>query len=298
MRRAWLCVSFALLAIPASAPVASGQERMEPVAVRFSNPAKPGMVSVEVMNGSILVQGYDGKDVLIATQTREKRLQRNEELEAVVAEELRRERGRGEQEEKEARSAGMKRLEAGSSELEIEEEDNVISVSSMSEKKAVDVTLKVPMSVSLELTSQENGEIRVENVTGEIEAQNLEGPVTMVNIGGTVVCDSMDGDVKVSLTRVTLDKPMSFSTMDGDIDVTLPADIKATLRFKTTEGDVFTDFDIDVKPDLQKVEEDHRKDGGKYRLSFERAMMATVNGGGPELTFVSYDGDIYIRKKK
>ena len=48
MRRAWLWVPFALLAIPASAPVASGQERMEPVAVRFSNPAKPGKVSVGV----------------------------------------------------------------------------------------------------------------------------------------------------------------------------------------------------------------------------------------------------------
>jgi hypothetical protein len=66
---------------------------------------------------------------------------------------------------------------------------------------------------------------------------------------------------------------------------------------KTQEGEIYSDFQIDIKADQQKVK-DERKEGGKYRISFGEFIYGNINGGGSEFQFVSYDGDIYIRKSK
>ena len=52
--------------------------------------------------------------------------------------------------------------------------------------------------------------------------------------------------VNVNLDRVTPDKPKSFSTPNGDIDVTLPPDTKATVKMETQNGSIFSDFEIQM----------------------------------------------------
>ncbi|MCX6577872.1 MAG: hypothetical protein NTV82_15965, partial [Candidatus Aminicenantes bacterium] len=88
------------------------------------------------------------------------------------------------------------------------------------------------------------------------------------------------------------------ATFHGDIDITLPADVKATLKIKSTQGEVFSDFDIALKPVPAKPEETATKEGGKYRIELDRSVYGTINGGGAELKLQNFSGDIYIRKKK
>ena len=107
----------------------------------------------------------------------------------------------------------------------------------------------------------------------------------------------MNGKVLVSLNNVTPDKAMSFSTMNGDIDVTLPADIKANVKMKTDHGDMFTDFDIKLDRHPTSAVEDNRKKGGRYRVRFDRGTNGTINGGGPEIQFTTFNGNILIHKK-
>jgi DUF4097 and DUF4098 domain-containing protein YvlB len=138
----------------------------------------------------------------------------------------------------------------------------------------------------------------VENVNGEIEVENMNGEVKLANVGGTVVANSTNGSITAVLNKVNPDKPLSFATFHGDIDITLPADIKATLKIKSTQGEVFSDFDIALKSVPVKPEETSRKEGGKYRIELDRSVYGTINGGGPELKLQNFSGDIYIRKKK
>ncbi len=92
---------------------------------------------------------------------------------------------------------------------------------------------------------------------------------------------------------------MSFSTMNGDIDVTLPPDIKANFRMKSDNGEVFSDFDVKLLPNSnQPVVEDARSKGGRYRVKVEKTTVGAVNGGGPELSFKTFNGNIFIRKRK
>jgi hypothetical protein len=37
---------------------------------------------------------------------------------------------------------------------------------------------------------------------------------------------------------------------------------------------------------------------GKFRVRFDRGMQGTINGGGVEMSFRTFNGPIYLRKKK
>jgi len=272
--------------------------------VSFSNPAKPGMVEVDISQGSITVRGYEGKDVIIDARWRERVLTREEkedEEQAVAAlaeaeeqvdqQELARKKAQAE------KAKGMKKLEVESMGLSVEEEENVIQVSAEEGKRAVDLTIQVPYSASLRLScSDDERGITVEGVSGEIEVESSDGPIVLINVSGPVVADSSDGEIKAVFGKVTPGKPMSFSAMDGDIDITLPADVKASLKMKTDEGQIFTDFDIRLTPSQQKKEEDERKEGGGYRVAFEKATLGLINGGGVEIQLTTSEGNIYVRK--
>jgi hypothetical protein len=268
--------------------------------VSFSNPAKPGTVEVNISEGSITVRGYEGKDVIIDARWREKVLTKQEQEEpAAVAgeeeeldqEELARRKAQAE------KARGMKKLEVESAGLTIEEEENVIRVDVEEGKRAVDLMIQVPFSTSLRLSCRDDEEgISVDRVDGEIEVDTSDGPIVLTNVSGPVVADSSDGEIKAVFGKVVPGKPMSFSAMDGDIDITLPADVRASLKMKTDEGQIFTDFDIRLTPSQQKKEEDARKEGGGYRVAFEKATLGLINGGGVEIQLTTYEGNIYVRR--
>ena len=249
--------------------------------VPFSDPSKPGFIEASVYNGSVIIRGYEGKEVIIEAKLREK----------LVSEEK--------EEEENEKARGMKRiLGSTGTGLEVEEEENVMDISVSSMKQTVDLTIQVPFNTSMEVGSYNNGEVQIENVTGEIEANNYNGKVTLRGISGSVVAHTYNGEVIVSFKQITPDKPMSFSTWNGDVDVTFPATVKADVKMKSEMGDVYSDFDIQVKQAPQKAVEDEREEGGGYKISFEKAVYGSINGGGPEFQFKTYHGDIFIRKAK
>jgi hypothetical protein len=252
------------------------------------------------MRGTIKVIGYEGKDVIVEAVAREQAVGAKGELavpELPVRPERWRDRSGDESKEKE-KAAGLKRIPTGNLGLSAEEENNVVTIETESWKRAADLTVRVPFNTSLSLETQMGGSIEVENVSGEIEAEDLNGPVTLSNVSGSVTASSLNGEVKVVLVKVTPDKPMSFSTMNGDIDVTLPAEAKANLMLKTQRGEVYSDFDIALRPMPSKPAEAPKKEGGKFRITLDNATYGSINGGGPEYRFETFNGNIYIRKKK
>jgi hypothetical protein len=201
-------------------------------------------------------------------------------------------------EEKEKKIAGMKRLSGSTSGLEVEEEGNVVQISTQSWKAATDLVIQVPVASSLEIQSSMDGAVVVEGVNGEIDINNINGPVTLRSVSGNTLVHTVNGDIDVVLARVAADKPLSFSTMNGDIDVTLPGDVKANLKMKTEQGEVYSDFDIDMTRQPARSEASEKTEQGKYRITFDKSLHGVINGGGQEMGFNTFSGDIYIRKKK
>jgi DUF4097 and DUF4098 domain-containing protein YvlB len=178
----------------------------------------------------------------------------------------------------------------------VTEENNVITV--VGHNSSAHLTIEVPVQTNLVLRSVNGGTIAVENISGSIDANHTNGGIAITNVSGSVLANTTNGNVTVSLNKVSPEKAMSFTSFNGRVDVTLPQDVKANVMMKTNNGEIWSDFDIKLtaggKP---PVVEDSRSSNGKYKVHLDRAMYGTINGGGPEMQFVTYNGSILIHKK-
>jgi hypothetical protein len=249
----------------------------KPITVSFSDPSRPGTVHVSLMQGGISVKAYNGKDVIIQTKSRPSSSRSRERVPA--------------------ESQGLHRLDAVSNGLRVEEENNVMSIGA-SMTSFMDVELQVPAKTNLKLSTLNGGDLVIEGVDGDIEVNNNNGKVTLTDVAGSVVAHSLNGKVLATLKRVTAGKPMSFTSLNGDVDVTLPPDVKANVKLRTDNGDVYTDFDVQIKAGSAPVIEDTRKSGGRYKIERDRSVLGAINGGGPDFELRTMNGNVYIRKAK
>lgn len=244
------------------------------VAVKMSDPSRPASVKAHLLNGSITVKGYDGNEVIVEARARGHE--------------------RGEDSETEG---GLRRIPQTSTGLSVDAENNEVNVKVDAIQRTVDLTITVPRHTSLSLHSVNDGNIVVSDVEGEFDINNVNGEVTLNHVAGSAVAHALNGRVLATFTRVDPQKSMAFSSLNGDIDVTFPPDIKANLNLRTDNGEIYSDFDIQLQAAAphQTVEDDRGK-GGKYRVRIDKTLHATLNGGGPEIQFKDFNGNIYIRK--
>jgi DUF4097 and DUF4098 domain-containing protein YvlB len=172
-----------------------------------------------------------------------------------------------------------------------------VRVSADSVQRTIDLTIFVPVRTSVNLRSVNNGDIKVIGIDGEIDVDNVNGEVTLEDVSGYAVAHALNGEVKVTFKAVNPQKPMAFSSLNGDIDVVFPATLKANVSIASERGDVFSDFDINMQARSNNVTvQDSRAKGGKYRVQTDKTVRGTINGGGPEIQFKNFNGAIYIRK--
>jgi Putative adhesin len=245
----------------------------EQLTVPLSSPGKPYSLKVQLVSGSIKVAGYDGKDIIINVIPRDSE---NEEGSDAV-------------------QNGMKRISThGSYEVTAKEADNNVTVSTGNPNKAIDLDMKIPQDVKLKVGTVNDGEVVVENVRGELEVNNVNDKITLKNISGSVVANTVNGDVNVTFKTIDPKAPMAFSTLNGDVNVTLPADTKVNLKLKSDNGDVFSDFDIDIDKTPAKI--DKTTEPGMYKIKKDDWILGKINGGGPEMMMKNMQGDIYVKK--
>jgi hypothetical protein len=250
--------------------------RAEEIRVAWTDPSKPGTVAIDLLNGQIKVEGYDGKDVLIdSADDGSERKQKQKQT-------------RGNR-------AGLRRIGGGMGNVNVEEQNNVLRVS-MSASSEAKISLRVPVNTSLKLSCVNCDDMIVNNVSGELELKNINGGIRAKNVSGSVVAHSLNDDVEVGLRGVTPGKAMSFSSMNGDIDVTMPATTKADFLIDTHNGDIYTDFEVALEANVDRQVNDNRNQGGSYKVKVNRNLKGKVNGGGPVIQFKNHNGDIMIRK--
>jgi DUF4097 and DUF4098 domain-containing protein YvlB len=261
----------AALIVPGARAEAQAQSGNDRVSVNLSDPSRPAFIKASAVNGSITVKAYEGKEVIVEAR------ERNEESEKP--------------------SGGPKRLRISTTGLTVEEENNEVRISTESYARTIDLTISVPVHTSVKLRAVNDGDITVTGIEGEIDVDDVNGAVTLNNISGSAVAHALNEHVHVTFTKVNPQKPMAFSSLNGDIDVTFPADLKANVSIRSDRGDVFSDFDVQLNASAPKQEvEDARGKGGKYRVKIDKTVHGTINGGGPEYQFTNFQGRIYIRK--
>ncbi len=251
----------------------------EQLVVPLSSPDKPCTVKVNLVSGAIKVSSYAGKEIIIDVLNGSTKKEEEEE-------------GSGS-------GSGMRRIPTGPSyEISAHEDNNTVSVhSGGNPNQRVDLALKIPANIKhLSLHTVNGGDILVENVKGELEITNVNGSIRLKDVAGSVVANTVNGTVLVNLLSIDPTAPMAFSTLNGNVDVTLPADTKADIKMKSDRGEIFSDFDFAVNKSEPKVQKS--ESSGMYKLVLEDWVRGKLNGGGPEMMMKTMQGQIYIRRGK
>lgn len=246
----------------------------EQVVVPLSSPGERGRLEVNQINGSISVEGYDGKEVIINAVTSKK------------------------EEDRKGKNPppGMKRIASNPVELRATEDHNEVNVNTESWKRRMDLTIKVPTNFDLQLHVV-HGEIEVSNIEGEMEISGVNGGIELDQISGSVVCNTVNGEVNARFVEITDGVPMSFVTLNGNVDVTLPAKAKVLTKMRSERGEIYSDFDMDMTTSKPKITRGEDCDC-EYEVSINSWVYGTINGGTSEFTFKNMNGDILIRKGK
>lgn len=255
---------------------AKSQDR-EQLSVPLSDPNKEGKLKVEIINGSIKVVGYDGKDIMIDAVSIDK----------------------NEKKTNKERADGMRRIATNSGfELTAKEHNNTVTVGIDKVNIVVNITIKVPRKFSLKLSTINEGNILVENVNGNLEVSNINGNIKLKSVAGSVVANTINDDIVVNFTNITANTPMAFTSLNGDVDITFPATIRANVKLKSEMGEVFSDFDIDVDKTLSNAKHITDKEKGLYKIKKNEWTYGKINNGGAEIMMKTFNGDIIIHKVK
>lgn len=237
----------------------------------LSQAGKRGTLVVDVKKGPITVKGTNRQDVYIKYRGMDEKSKPTD-----------------------ASKGGLKKISGAIAGLEASEQDNKVYVESDSYSKGLIMYIEVPRGFDLEVQSYNNGDIDVDNIAGKIAIETYNGKITAKNIEGSLVANTYNGPVVVTFTKIIGDTPMNFITFNGDVDITLPGDTKANLKMKSEQGDIYTDFEMQVSKPSVSAE---KKEGNKAKTFVSGWVTGAINGGGPEFAMQNYNGDIYIRKK-
>lgn len=249
---------------------AQAQNSVELFSVPLSRPSEAGRLEVAQVAGSINVVGYDGKEVVVK---------------AIVAD----------RESSSRTKNGLTLIANSSMNISAEEKDNTVRIINESPNRETNFEIKVPLNFSLKLSTVNDGDIFVQGVNGEMEVGNVNGEITLQGVSGSVSANTTNGDVKVVFKSITPNVGMAFSSFNGNVDVTFPSSLKASVKIKSEMGDIYTDFDMAV--DKQKVVTKSGDTGNTHKVTIDQWVTGKINGGGPEMLFKTYNGDIIIRSK-
>jgi hypothetical protein len=252
----------------------------ENYSLTLSNPDQPANIEVAVLNGSITVEGYEGKTIEITTNLESLESLRNEQekqdsIEVNIETEM-----EGDNRKKRS-TAGLKKVANNAVQVDIEERNNKVEIASHTRNKHVNLTLKVPFNAKLNLSLHKGGDIRVSDVNGAMELGNARGAIYAENVTGPIVAESHRKDIEVSFKSLEQSAPSSLTSHRGSIDVSLPSTVKAKVEVHTYKGEIYSGLDVDFEADNQV---DHKKKGSGQEIKIGGLMT-------------TYRGDIYIRKK-
>jgi hypothetical protein len=103
--------------------------------------------------------------------------------------------------------------------------------------------ITVPRNTTVVVNNSFGGEIDIGQLTGDIEVKSLNGEVTLRDVTGGVLVETMNGEIDANIVAIKEGKPLSFTSMNGEIALKVPTDAKANVRLRTQNGAILTDFD-------------------------------------------------------
>ena len=198
---------------------AARADESDSASIKFSDATKPGTLKISVTNGDIHLKGADTDAVTVSTDLKP--------------------------EEPAQRKDGLRVLTSSSS-YSLTEKNNIVSLSYGNDSWPTgggEFNITVPRNTAVIITSNFGGDVEIAGTTGNIEIKSLNGEVHLDDIDGAALVETMNGEIHATVHALHDGKALSFTSMNGEVDLHLPADAKANVRLRTHNGSILTDFD-------------------------------------------------------
>ena len=174
----------------------------------------------------------------------------------------------------------MTRCEPGKSPTAINLEDVPSSSSSMVTNNDVRVDFRISVPAGVNFAGR--------TVNGEITAQALKSNASVKTVNGSIEiattgyadAKTVNGEISATIGDPNWNGALNFKTINGAINLNLPAGLNTTVQAKTSNGAINSDFPLTVL--------------GKYG---RREVSGTIGtGGGRELVLKTLNGTINLRR--
>jgi hypothetical protein len=192
--------------------------------VKFTDPSKPGFVKIYVARGDLRVRAGTSADTVTVVSDASPR-------------------------NPDGKRADGLRVISSSNGFSLTEKENVVTLEYGRDAAAEndsDFQVTLPPAASLEIVNGWGGDVSIESVRGDVEVKTMNGQITLTGLGGGAVVETMNGEIKAAFATFTGTKPLSFTSMNGEINLNLPVDAKANVRLRTHNGAILTDFPEDA----------------------------------------------------
>lgn len=155
-------------------------------------------------------------------------------------------------------------------------------------------TIKVPKSMNLAVSTINNGNITIADVSGFMKVNNINGKITVKNAQKANDIRTINGDVNINYTVLPPDSA-KYYTLNGNLTVIFPNNLSADCSFKSFNGDFYTDFeDVEKLPAHVTKTINETDKGTTHKLS--KGNRIRIGSGGKNLNFETFNGNIYIKK--
>lgn len=237
----------------------------------FADPSAAGQLEVDLSRGSIQVTGHASNAVVVRLSVPQGAPGQTKD------------------------AKGLSQVRPQNFDFDIERSGNHIKVDSNSRRYVTNVEILVPLNTQLDLDSYQDGKLEVRNIVGKIRARSQHNDIVLIDVDNCVDLSSRQGNLSATFKSAEKLAGSSLETYNGSIDLALPADLNATVRYLSRAGRVLTDFDLNTSEGALNVASPAERD---FKIEFDKFVTGTINGGGAELKLETTNGDIRLRRQK
>jgi DUF4097 and DUF4098 domain-containing protein YvlB len=147
----------------------------------------------------------------------------------------------------------------------------------MSVQAGVTYDITVPRAMNLDIETV-NGTVTASDVSGTLRFSTVNGRIMLERCAGAVDASTTNGGIAAELLQVAPGRPLSLSTTNGRIMVSLPRTIAARVDAGTTNGSITSDLPVQTT------------------AASKHSLRGTLNGGGTaEVRLRTTNGSITIK---
>ena len=229
-------------AVTASAQVTEEFHRTVPL-------SSDGRVSLENINGNVTVTGWERNEVQIAAVKKARDQQRLDEA----------------------------RIEVDASSDSVRIKTKYPDHHTNNNPATVTYVLHVPHQARLDHMDLVNGSLTVSQVSGEINGELVNGKTDIRDLAGRLNISAVNGTITANYKSLDNVKEIRLKSVNGSINLGLPASPNAEVSVSTVNGGITTDYPLQVKGKFMG----HHLDG-------------TLGSGGTQIEISNVNGSVRI----